>query len=140
MDKFELNYCNTEYADRHKGSQENRPKQKPLEWHKWSELCDFFRGYFEHFGDDISGIDEKTFERMVKTIWRFSNVVAFRDGMEYQKENTPSFHEQLQNWFKDIQRYNESEMDETFHDIITPTDIWCGVLGDKHYSEDSRAL
>ena len=77
---------------------------------------------------------------MVKTIWRFSNVVAFREGMKYQKEMTPSFREQLQDWFKDIQRHNESEMDETFHDIITPNDIFYGVLGNKHYSEDVRQL
>ena len=142
MNKFDLNYCNSEYSERHKGGSGdvNRPKQMPLEWHKWGDLFDFFRGYFEHFGDDISGIDEKTFERMVKTIWRFSNVVAFREGMKYQKEMTPSFREQLQDWFKDIQRHNESEMDETFHDIITPNDIFYGVLGNKHYSEDVRQL
>lgn len=141
MNKFELNYANTEYSDRHKNCVTmNKPKQSPIEWHSWDELVSFFKGYFEHFGDDISGIDEDTFKRMVKTIWRFSNVAAFRDGMSFQKEQTPSFKEQLQGWFKDIQRHNESEMDETFPDTITPNDIWHSVLGDTSYSEDSRAL
>lgn len=141
MDKFELNYANTEYSDRHKkGDMMNKPKQTPIEWHSWDELVSFFKGYFEHFGDDISGIDEDTFKRMVKTIWRFSNVAAFRDGMNFQKEQTPSFREQLQDWFKEIQRHNESESNETFPDTITPNDIWHSVLGDSSYSEDSRAL
>lgn len=141
MNKFELNYANTEYSDRHKkGDMMNKPKQTPIEWHSWDELVSFFKGYFEHFGDDISGIDEDTFKRMVKTIWRFSQVVAFRDGMNFQNEQTPSFKEQLQGWFKEIKRYNENERDETFPDIITPNDIWHSVLGDTSYSEDSRAL
>lgn len=141
MNKFELNYANTEYYDRHKNCDTiNKPKQTPIEWHTWDELVTFFQGYFEHFGDDISGIDKGTFKRMVKTIWRFSQVVAFRDGMDFQKEQTPSFREQLQGWFKDIQRHNESEWDETFPDTFTPNDIWHSVLGDTSYLEDSRAL
>ena len=110
MNKFDLNYCNSEYNERHKGGSGdvNRPKQMPLEWHKWGDLFDFFRGYFEHFGEDLSGVDDATFERMVKTIWRFSNVAAFRDGMKYQKEITPSFKEMLDDWRRAVDEHNRN--------------------------------
>ena len=36
--------------------------------------------------------------------------------------------EQLQDYFRDIQRHNEYERDETFPDRISPTDIWQEVL------------
>lgn len=130
MDIFELNYANSEYYDRHK-NHENKPKQKPIEWHKWDELIGFFRGYFGHFGDDVTVLDEETFKRMVKTIWRMGYVAGVAQGREDMKNEIPSFREQLQNWFKDIQRHNEEEENETFPDRITPTDIWTGVLSLK---------
>ena len=82
--KFELNYCNTEYYNRHPGC-DCKPKQTPLEWHHWDDLYEFFRGYFNHFGDDISGLDKETFERMVKTIWRIANVRAVADPENTEK-------------------------------------------------------
>lgn len=128
MNNFELNYSNSEYAERHKNCTMEKPKQTPLNWHKWEDLFEFFKGYFNHFGDDISGLDEKTFERMVKTIWRFSHVVAYREGMAEQKANTPSFMKQLKDYFKEIQEHNNSEWEDTCKDLISPYDIWDGVL------------
>ena len=120
-------FSNSEYCDRHT-NYESRPKQTPLEWNKWDELVDFFEKYFQHFGDDISALDKETFKRVVKTIWRFSYIAGTVDAREVMKENTPSFMEQLQEYFRDIQGYNEAERDEMFPDIITPTDIWQEVL------------
>ena len=124
---FELNYSNTEYYDRHPGCG-NGPKQAPLEWHKWDELVNFFKKYFEYFGENISSIDNETFTRIVKTIWRISYVTGIAQGREDMRNSTPSFMEQLQDYFKDIQRHNEAEREDTFPDIITPTDIWTEVL------------
>ena len=124
---YELNYSNTEYYDRHP-SYEDKPKQTPLEWHKWDELVDFFKNYFQYFGEDISSIDDETFIRIVKTIWRISYVAGIAYAREEMRKNTPSFMEQLQEYFKDIQRYNEAEREDTLPDIITPTDIWTEVL------------
>lgn len=124
---FELNHSNSEYCDRHP-NYGSKPKQTPLEWNKWDELVDFFEKYFQHFGDDISALDKETFKRVVKTIWRFSYVAGIAYAREEMKENTPSFMEQLQEYFRDIQRHNEYERDETFPDRITPTDIWQEVL------------
>ena len=114
--KFEKNYANTEYADRHNGNSKNRPKQEALEWKNWPELLTFFREYFKYFGDDTSALDDETFGRMVKTIWRFSNVAAFRDGMKFQNENTPSFSEQLKTWARDIINHTDEIVD--FNEII----------------------
>ena len=124
---FELNHSNSEYYERHlncKGS----PKQIPLEWHNWDELVDFFEKYFQHFGDDVSTLDKETFKKVVKTIWRFSYITGIVYAREEMKENTPSFMEQLKEYFKSIQRHNEYERDEMFPDIITPDDIWHDVL------------
>lgn len=116
--KFEKNYANTEYADRHNGnSNMSAPKQEALEWHKWPELIAFFREYFKYFGDDTSALDDETFGRMVKTIWRFSNVAAFRDGMKFHQENTPSFYEQFKEWTIEIARSTD-EAGFNWADII----------------------
>ncbi len=112
---FEKNYSNMEYYERHSNTEcANRPKQEPLEWHMWGDLVCFLKGYFNHFGDDISKLDDETFTRMVKTIWRFSNVVSFREGMEFQKEMTPSYMDQLKQNIIDIQRHNLNEPDEYY--------------------------
>ena len=124
---YESNYSNSEYYDRHPNSK-NEPKQTTLEWHNWDKLTHFFKNYFLYFGDDISSIDKETFKRMIKTIWRFAYVAGVNEGMEEMRKNIPSFIEQLQDWFKDIQRYNEAEMEDTLPDLITPTDIWNEVL------------
>jgi hypothetical protein len=124
---FELNHANSEYYDRHPNCK-GKPKQTPLEWHKWDELVDFFEKYFQHFGDDVSTLDKETFKRVVKTIWRISYVAGIAYAREEMKKNTPSFMEQLQDYFRDIQRHNEYERDETFPDRISPTDIWQEVL------------
>lgn len=124
---FELNHANSEYYDRHPNCKD-KPKQIPLEWHNWDELVDFFEKYFQYFGDDVSTLDKETFKRIVKTIWRFSYVTGIVYVKKEMKENTPSFMEQLKEYFKSIQQYNEYERDETFPDRITPTDIWQEVL------------
>lgn len=112
---FEKNYSDVEYYERHSDAEyDNRPKQEPLEWHMWKDLVGFFKGYFNHFGDDISKLDDETFTRMVKTIWRFSNVVSFREGMKFQKEMTPSYMDQLKQNIIDIQRHNLNEPDEYY--------------------------
>lgn len=124
---YELNYSNTEYYDRHPGCGIG-PKQTILEWHNWDELINFFTNYFKYFNDDITNLDNETFVKIVKTIWRLAYVAGVNQGREDIRSNTPSFMEQLQDYFKSIQRHNTAEMDETFHDIITPTDIWNEVL------------
>ena len=111
MNKYELNYSNTEYGERHRGCK-NRPKQQALEWHKWGELVDFFKGYFAYFGDDISGIDDTTFECMVKTIWRFGHVNGAYDGRETQRMLTPTFEEQLNNWKMAVHEHNRNAEEE----------------------------
>jgi hemerythrin superfamily protein len=124
---FELNHSNSEYYERHPNCK-GGPKQIPLEWHNWDELVDFFENYFQHFGDDVSTLDKETFKRVVKTIWRFSYITGIVYAREEMKENTPSFMEQLKEYFKSIQRHNEYERDEMFPDTITPDDIWHDVL------------
>jgi hemerythrin superfamily protein len=124
---FELNHSNSEYYERHPNCK-GGPKQIPLEWHNWDELVDFFENYFQHFGDDVSTLDKETFKRVVKTIWRFSYITGIVYAREEIKENTPSFMEQLKEYFKSIQRHNEYERDEMFPDTITPDDIWHDVL------------
>lgn len=122
---FEKNYSNKEYSERHSNTNcANHPKQEPLEWHMWEDLVGFFKGYFNHFGDDISKLDDETFARIVKTIWRFSNVVSFREGMKFQKEMTPSFMDQLKNYFMDIQRHNLDDPD----DYYSPLELFNDVL------------
>lgn len=124
---FELNHSNSEYYERHPNCK-GGPKQIPLEWHNWDELVDFFENYFQHFGDDVSTLDRETFKKVVKTIWRFSYITGIVYAREEMKENTPSFMEQLKEYFKSIQRHNEYERDEMFPDTITPDDIWHDVL------------
>ena len=124
---FELNHSNSEYYERHPNCK-GGPKQIPLEWHNWDELVDFFENYFQHFGDDVSTLDKETFKKVVKTIWRFSYITGIVYAREEMKENTPSFMEQLKEYFKSIQRHNEYERDEMFPDTITPDDIWHDVL------------
>ena len=124
---FELNHSNSEYYDRHSNSKA-KPKQIPLEWHKWDELVDFFEKYFQYFGDDVSTLDKETFKRVVKTIWRFSYVAGIAYAREEMEKDAPSFMKQLKEYFKSIERHNEAERDETFPDIITPNDIWHDVL------------
>jgi hemerythrin superfamily protein len=124
---FELNHSNSEYYERHPNCK-GGPKQIPLEWHNWDELVDFFENYFQHFGDDVSTLDRETFKKVVKTIWRFSYITGIVYAREEIKENTPSFMEQLKEYFKSIQRHNEYERDEMFPDTITPDDIWHDVL------------
>lgn len=124
---FELNYSNSEYCDRHPNCKA-KPKQIPLEWHKWDELVDFFEKYFQHFGDDVSALDKETFKKVVKTIWRFSYVTGIVYAREEMEKDAPSFMKQLKEYFKSIERHNEAERDETFPDIITPNDIWHDVL------------
>ena len=122
---FEKNYSNMEYYERHSNTEcDNRPKEEPLEWHMWEDLVGFLKGYFNHFGDDISKLDDETFTRMVKTIWRFSNVVYFREGMKFQKEMTPSYMDQLKQNIIDIQRHNLNEPDEYY----TPQAFFRDVL------------
>ena len=124
---FELNHSNSEYYERHPNCK-GGPKQIPLEWHNWDELIGFFENYFQHFGDDVSTLDKETFKKVVKTIWRFSYITGIVYAREEMKENTPSFMEQLKEYFKSIQRHNEYERDEMFPDTITPDDIWHDVL------------
>ena len=126
MNIFEANYSVSEYIDRHAGNEEmieNRPKQTPIDWRMWDDLFDFFTGYFKHFGDDISGLDDKTFKRMVKTIWRFSAVHTMTESKKYLEENHLSFKEQLRNWADDIRRNNREAMDE-----IGPFELWNMVM------------
>ena len=122
-----MNYSNSEYCDRHLNCKA-KPKQIPLEWHKWDELVDFFEKYFQHFGDDVSALDKETFKKVVKTIWRFSYVTGIVYAREEMEKDAPSFMKQLKEYFKSIERHNEAERDETFPDIITPNDIWHDVL------------
>lgn len=124
---FELNHSNSEYCDRHPNCKAI-PKQLPLEWHNWDELVDFFEKYFQHFGDDISALDKETFKKVVKTIWRFSNVAGIAYARGEMEKDAPSFMKQLKEYFKSIERHNEAERDEMFPDIITPYDIWHDVL------------
>ena len=129
--KFELNYSNTEYYNRHPGC-DCKPKQTPLEWHHWDDLYEFFRGYFNHFGDDISGLDKETFERMVKTIWRIANVRAIVDTREECKKNQPTFSEQLAAWADTIRSHNDGIEDETDKtDAIGPFELWEMVMHAK---------
>jgi hypothetical protein len=129
--KFELNYSNSEFHDRHPGC-DCKPKQTPLEWHHWDDLYEFFRGYFNHFGDDISGLDKETFERMVKTIWRMANVRAIVDTREECKKNQPTFSEQLAAWADTIRSHNDCIEDETDKtDAIGPFELWEMVMHAK---------
>ena len=129
--KFELNYANTEYYNRHPGC-DCKPKQTPLEWHHWDDLYEFFRGYFNYFGDDISGLDKDTFERIVKTIWRIANVRATFDAKEECKKNQTTFSEQLAAWADAIIMHNDDiagDTDKT--DEIGPFELWEMVMHAK---------
>ena len=129
--KFELNYSNSEYHDRHPGCA-IEPKQNPLEWHHWDDLYEFFRGYFNHFGDDISNLDKDTFERIVKTIWRMASVRATFDAREECKKNQQTFSEQLAAWADAIRSHNDGIADETDKsDAIGPFELWEMVMHAK---------
>lgn len=135
MNRFELNYSNSEFYERHKEDEKaltNKPEQIPIEWHNWDDLYEFFRGYFNHFGDDISSLDKDVFERMVKTIWRMSTVLAVHDTREEYKKNQTTFSEQLAEWADAIKRHNEGIADETDKtDLIGPFDLWEMVFHSK---------
>ena len=135
MNRFELNYSNSEFYERHKGDEKaltNKPKQTPIDWHNWDDLYEFFRGYFNYFGDDISGLDKDTFERMVKTIWRIANVRATFDAKEECKKNQTTFSEQLAAWADAIRMHNDDiagDTDKT--DEIGPFELWEMVMSSK---------
>jgi len=132
INKFELNYANTEFYERHKENDEaltNKPRQAPLEWHHWNDLYEFFRGYFNYFGDDISALDKDTFERIVKTIWRISHTCAVFDTRKECKENQLTFSKQLAEWANSIRMHNEGVADETDKtDMIGPFELWEMVM------------
>lgn len=132
INKFELNYANTEFYERHKENDEaltNKPRQVPLEWHHWNDLYKFFRGYFNYFGDDISALDKDTFERIVKTIWRISHTCAVFDTRKECKENQLTFSKQLAEWANSIRMHNEGVADETDKtDMIGPFELWEMVM------------
>lgn len=113
IDIYEQNHANTEYADRHRGcGSSNIPKQTPIEWSNWDELVGYFRGYFDHFGDDTSSINDATFKRIVKTIWRFGYVSGVVGGMNTMRELTPTFSEQLREWKRSVEEHNRNCEDE----------------------------
>lgn len=125
---YNCNHSTSEFYERHKNDKnaiDNKPCQKPIEWHSWNDLYDFFYGYFCYFGDDISTLDNDVFERMVKTIWRMAYVNGVAQGKKDAEENRLSFKDHLKNWINDIQRSNAEIDDESCKiDRIGPFELW----------------
>ena len=93
-----INFSNTEFMDRHPGTTVV-PKQVPLTFSSYDALVKFLRKYFEHFGIDVSDIDDQKLLVIVKTVMRMESVAAYRRGYRDCEKMIPSFHEQLVDYF-----------------------------------------
>lgn len=111
---YEINFSYADWCERH-NKEQNAPDSVKIVWSKWDDLIDFFIGYFNHYGDDVSNISREQMSRIIKTVYRLGNKNGFSEGMAFQKEMTPSFLDQLKDWREAVQLHNreaESESDE----------------------------
>lgn len=117
VDFDKLNFANTEFRDRHPDAKEY-PKQIALSFEKWDNLVKFLRKYFEHFEIDVSSLDDKQLMVIIKTVYRMSNVDAYREGIKDARENAPSFHDQLVDFFNGMAEEMEDDPCITWTDFI----------------------
>lgn len=96
-----INFSNSEFIERHPGSA-NIPKQVPMTFSTYDALIKFLRKYFKHFGIDVSYIDDRTLMTIVKTVNRMESVSAYRRGYNECRKKTPSFHDQLVDYFNNM--------------------------------------
>lgn len=117
VDFDKLNFANTEFCDRHPDAKE-KPKQIALSFEKWDNLVKFLRKYFEHYGIDVSSLDDRQFLVVIKTVYRMSNVCAYKEGYKDAKESSPSFYEQLVEFFDNMGRAMKEDHTITWTDFI----------------------
>jgi hypothetical protein len=117
VDFDKLNFANTEFRDRHPDAKET-PKQIVLSFEKWDNLVKFLRKYFEHFGIDVSSLDDSQLMVVIKTVYRMSNVCAYKEGFKDGREMAPSFHEQLVDFFNGMAEEMEDDPCITWTDFI----------------------
>ena len=112
-----INFSNTEFMDRHPGATVV-PKQVPLTFSSYDALVKFLRKYFEHFGIDVSDIDDHKLLVIVKTVMRMESVAAYRRGYRDCEKMIPSFHEQLVDFFNGMAEEMEDDPCITWTDFV----------------------
>ena len=138
IDFDSLNFSNSEFRDRHPGLS-CIPKQVALVFSNYEVQVRFLRMYFQHFGIDVSGIDDSQLMVIVKTISRMEGVSSYMNGyndcMSTLKDG-PSFHDRLVEFFNGMAEEMEDDDCISWTDFI-PEESKIGFRSTYHMSDDS---
>lgn len=134
IDFDSLNFSNTEFCERHPGLS-CIPKQVALVFSNYEDQVRFLRMYFQHFGIDISGIDDCHLMVIVKTVSRMVGVSSYMNGYN-DSTLKESFHDKLIEFFNNMAEEMEDDPCITWTDFI-PEESKLGFRSTYHLSVDS---
>ena len=138
IDFDNLNFSNSEFSERHP-ELSCIPKQVALVFSNYEDQVRFLRMYFQHFGLDVSGIDDRHLMVIVKTVSRMEGVSSYMNGyndcMSALKEG-PSFYDRLVEFFNGMAEEMKDDPCISWTDFI-PEESKIGFRSTYHKSIDS---